>query len=83
MSTFSEWKKHTKLISYRYCRLMSYDEVEQACQAAYKAGERQGRKDVNIIANALDDAADGTDKHWICSGCATSLHNMAKDLRNK
>lgn len=79
MSTFAEWKRISKLFKSVRCR-NNPDDIDEACQAAYKAGLRAGRSD---IADAIDDAADGTAEHWICSSCATSLHNMAKDLRNK
>lgn len=49
MSTFAEWKKRTKLLESAYFP----DEIEKACKAAYKAGERQGRKDAETLEHEL------------------------------
>lgn len=46
MSTFVEWKKRAKIDTW----IKDNDEVMRACQAAFKAGERQGRKDTEEIA---------------------------------
>lgn len=46
MSTFSEWKKRAKLDTY----MKDNAEIMRACELAYKAGERQGRKDAEDIA---------------------------------
>lgn len=79
MSTFAEWKKSNKVMD--KCIPDGYKAMAYlVANAAYKAGLREGR--INT-ADALDDAADGTNEHWICSNCAISLHNMAKDLRKK
>ncbi len=49
---FADWKKRSD----RYCALLSRlkihgtRDIEEVCQAAYKAGERQGRKDAEAIA---------------------------------
>ena len=54
--SFSDWKKRSK----RYqkmmtCRCIQFSDAEEVTQAAYKAGERHGRKDVEEIAkNAIE-----------------------------
>lgn len=63
-----------------YCQ----DEMTKEQFANWESHQRIVKEnDRSDIADALDDAADGTNEHWICSSCATSLHNMAKDLRKK
>ena len=49
--SFVEWKKRSEAFK----NVMEYSEptdsnIHRACQAAYKAGERKGRKDVEEIA---------------------------------
>ena len=49
--SFAEWKKRSEAFK----NVMDYsvptdDNIHRACQAAYKAGERQGRKDAEKIA---------------------------------
>ena len=56
--SFAEWKKKTKLfdgttiIASSGDSLLFHDHVNGIAQAAYKAGERQGRKDAEYIADA-------------------------------
>lgn len=54
---FADWKKR----SHRYGALLSRlqihgtQDIEEVCQAAYKAGERNGRKKTEAIAmNAIE-----------------------------
>lgn len=43
---FKDWKANSTLFSGVIVRCMfAKGDIERACQAAYKAGERQGRKD--------------------------------------
>ena len=54
--SFAEWKKRSKQFTDLYGRfgLTHLGAIETACQAAYKAGERKGRKDAERIAqNAI------------------------------
>jgi hypothetical protein len=54
--SFADWKKRSKQFTDMYGRFgqTHLGAIETACQAAYKAGERQGRKDVEAIAmNAI------------------------------
>lgn len=44
--SFAEWKKRCNIATW----IKDNDEAMSACQAAYKAGERQGRKDVEEVA---------------------------------
>jgi len=49
--SFADWKKRSK----RYAEMMKRQayyrrDVDECCQAAYKAGERQGRKDAEEMA---------------------------------
>lgn len=49
MSTFAEWKKRSKL--FKSVRIRNNpNDIDESCQAAYKAGERQGREDAEEIA---------------------------------
>ena len=49
--TFAEWKKRSKVFLMFRDRAENYGiGLNNCCQAAYKAGERQGRKDVEDIA---------------------------------
>jgi len=57
--SFAEWKKKTKLfdgttiIASSGDSLLFHDHVNGIAQAAYKAGERQGRKDEREFNNEL------------------------------
>ena len=46
--SFAKWKKKTDLLV--YVDTWNRKEAIRACQAAYKAGERQGRKDAEDAA---------------------------------
>jgi hypothetical protein len=49
--TFAEWKKKSKVFSMFRDRADNYGiGLQECCQAAYKAGERQGRKDAEEMA---------------------------------
>ena len=48
--SFVKWKTRTK--TFRHIPLTNYADVVRACQAAYKAGERDGRKQVEVMARA-------------------------------
>ncbi len=50
--SFADWKKRSKQFTDLYGRFgqSHLGAIETACQAAYKAGERQGRKDAEAIA---------------------------------
>ena len=47
--SFAKWKKRTRLLRNED---LNWIEVEHACQAAYRAGERDGRKQVEVMARA-------------------------------
>lgn len=49
MSTFAEWKKNNKVTDSTFHRAY-HEQVYRIAHAAYKAGERQGRKDAEEIA---------------------------------
>lgn len=49
--SFSEWKKRSKIDTW----IKDNPEIMQACELAYKAGERQGRKDVEKIAKRAEE----------------------------
>ena len=52
--SFSDWKAKSKLFQAFRSRAENYGiGLAECCQAAYKAGERQGRKDVEEIAIML------------------------------
>ena len=44
--SFAKWKKKTDLLV--YVDTWNRKEAIRACEAAYKAGERQGRKDAEL-----------------------------------
>lgn len=46
--SFADWKKRSRLIA--EIHWIYQGDAERACQAAYKAGERQGRKDAKQVA---------------------------------
>lgn len=50
--SFSDWKKRSKQFTDLHGRFgqSHLGAIEAACQAAYKAGERQGRKDAEAVA---------------------------------
>lgn len=49
--TFAEWKKKSKVFGLFRSRADNYGiGLTECCQAAYKAGERQGRKDAEEMA---------------------------------
>ena len=50
--SFTGWKRRSKQFTDLYGRFgqAHLAAVEAACQSAYKAGERQGRKDVESVA---------------------------------
>jgi len=48
--SFAKWKNMSKLL--QNFHWMYKKEAERACQAAYKAGERDGRKQVEVMAKA-------------------------------
>lgn len=55
--SFAEWKKRSELFCTLTARLQSgrigtYD-LRDVCQAAYKSGERKGRKDADELHNEL------------------------------
>jgi len=55
--SFADWKKRSKQFTDLYGRFGQAHlvAIETACQAAYKAGERQGRKDAEAVAmNAIE-----------------------------
>lgn len=49
---FADWKKRSKQFTDLYWRVgqTHLGAIETACQAAYKAGEREGRKQVEAVA---------------------------------
>jgi hypothetical protein len=58
---YADWKKRSDI----FCRLMARypcsgvaSDIKAACEAAYKAGERQGRKDVEEIADRVQQYRD-------------------------
>jgi hypothetical protein len=48
--SFANWKKKTKTLN--EILWLNRKAVERACQAAYKAGERDGRKQVDVMARS-------------------------------
>lgn len=50
--SFADWQKRSKLFTNLYGRFerAELSIIRTACQAAYEAGERQGRKDVEALA---------------------------------
>lgn len=49
--TFAEWKKKSRVFGMFRDRADNYGiGLQECCQAAYKAGERQGRKDAEEMA---------------------------------
>jgi hypothetical protein len=54
-NSFAEWKKRSKLFNaFRDRSIRAGIGLHECCQAAYKAGERKGRKDVEALAvNAI------------------------------
>lgn len=49
--TFADWKKTSKVFGMFKARAENYGiGLQECCHAAYKAGERQGRKDVEDLA---------------------------------
>jgi hypothetical protein len=48
--SFADWKKRSKVFTAALAYGRGPYDVEAACQAAYKAGEREGRKQVETIA---------------------------------
>jgi hypothetical protein len=50
--SFADWKKRNKVL--KAIHWAHQDQAQAACQAAYKAGERDGRKQVEAVAgNAI------------------------------
>jgi hypothetical protein len=49
--SFAKWKKRTKLLTVDRSSY-AWHEAESIAQAAYKAGERDGRKQVEVMARA-------------------------------
>jgi hypothetical protein len=47
--TFSDWMKRSNIFTTTQRRLSSYSDITDVCRAAYKAGERHGRKDAKEI----------------------------------
>ena len=52
--SFADWKKRSKLFVEKvaYHNMRSWwasDDIEQVAKAAYKAGEREGRKQVEVL----------------------------------
>jgi len=47
--SFAKWKKKSKLLSRFSCTGDLWGPLERLAQAAYKAGERQGRKDGRVM----------------------------------
>lgn len=52
--SFSDWKKRSKLfvekVTYHNMRSgWASDDIEQVAKAAYKAGEREGRKQAEVL----------------------------------
>ena len=47
---FADWKKRSKLFADTQRRLNAYAPITEICRAAYKAGERDGRKQTESVA---------------------------------
>lgn len=54
--SFADWKKRSKLIA--NFSWMYKGDAEKACQAAYKAGERDGRKQIEA------EIVESVDREW-------------------
>ena len=50
--SFAKWKKRTRMFGDHDKYTYAWYEVEKIAQAAYKAGERDGRKQVEVMAKA-------------------------------
>jgi len=52
--SFADWKKRSKIFTKTQRQLNCYSPVTNVCRAAYKAGERDGRKQAEEAAkNAI------------------------------
>ena len=47
---FADWKSRSKLFANTQRRLNAYSPITDICRAAYKAGERDGRKQAEVVA---------------------------------
>lgn len=47
---FADWMKRSKIFTATQRRLNCYSPITDLCRAAYKAGERDGRKQVEAVA---------------------------------
>ena len=47
---FADWKNRSKLFADTQRRLNAYSTITEICRAAYKAGERDGRKQAEYAA---------------------------------
>ena len=71
--TFADWKKKSKVFGTLKERAERYGiGFQEACQAAYKAGERQGRKDIEDLATrAAAPSMTRTFDEWVLSESPT------------
>lgn len=63
--SFADWKNRSKVFSDMQRRLNQYSEVTELCRAAYKAGERDGRKQVEEIAKRAFECLDVTTSKFL------------------
>ena len=48
--SFADWMKRSKIFTATQRRLNCYSPITDICRAAYKAGERDGRKQAEAVA---------------------------------
>ncbi len=82
--SFSDWKKRSKQFTDLYGRFgqSHLGAIETACQAAYKAGERQGRKDAEAVARNAVELAIAIERGTKAWADVPSATEFVEDLRS-